>query len=216
MTAPTYWQRITERLDAFGLKSCLQRSDVKLHIKPIVEEMQREIDARQAMAEPHPPSRQCGCADCFPSFEPDDAPLETSEVDARPRAEPQELSMSMFATREDFLRAKAAQVPPAQRRELRADLRTVEVAALEAAVEALGEKVVELERDANLWRFFVGRTYDLQEGVGGPNFYVDKHWWQPHSVTGEPTEWKVRVRGDGNVIREVKAALAAAEKGGAA
>jgi hypothetical protein len=43
MTAPTYWQRITERLDAFGLKAWLQRSDVKLHIKPIVEEMEREL-----------------------------------------------------------------------------------------------------------------------------------------------------------------------------
>lgn len=48
MTQPTYWQRITERLDAFGLKAWLQRSDVKLHVKPLVEELQAERDALKA------------------------------------------------------------------------------------------------------------------------------------------------------------------------
>lgn len=50
MTAPSYWQRITERLDAFGLKAWLQRSDVKLHIKPIIGEIQAELDLHRKLS----------------------------------------------------------------------------------------------------------------------------------------------------------------------
>ena len=48
------------------------------------------------------------------------------------------------------------------------------------------------ERDAQRWRFLMENSYDSQSVT---QFHVWEHSWEPHSQTGEPTEWKQRVRG---------------------
>jgi hypothetical protein len=48
------------------------------------------------------------------------------------------------------------------------------------------------ERDAQRWRFLMDNSYDSQSVT---QFHVWEHSWEPHSKTGEPTEWKQRVRG---------------------
>ena len=48
------------------------------------------------------------------------------------------------------------------------------------------------ERDAQRWRFLMENSYDSESAT---QFHVWKHSWEPHSKTGEPTEWKQRVRG---------------------
>lgn len=48
------------------------------------------------------------------------------------------------------------------------------------------------ERDAQRWRFLMENSYDSQSVT---QFHVWEHSWEPHSKTGEPTEWKQRVRG---------------------
>lgn len=48
------------------------------------------------------------------------------------------------------------------------------------------------QKDAARWRFLVDNSFD-KDGV--TQFHVWEHSWEPHSQTGEPTEWKQRVRG---------------------
>jgi len=48
------------------------------------------------------------------------------------------------------------------------------------------------ERDAQRWRFLMENSYDSNRVT---QFHVWEHSWNPHSQTGEPTEWKQRVRG---------------------
>lgn len=48
------------------------------------------------------------------------------------------------------------------------------------------------ERDAQRWRFLMENSYDSESVT---QFHVWRHSWEPHSQTGEPTEWKQRVRG---------------------
>jgi len=48
------------------------------------------------------------------------------------------------------------------------------------------------ERDAQRWRFLMDNSYDSQSVT---QFHIWEHSWEPHSKTGEPTEWKQRVRG---------------------
>ena len=48
------------------------------------------------------------------------------------------------------------------------------------------------ERDAHRWRFLMENSYDSESVT---QFHVWEHSWEPHSQTGEPTEWKQRVRG---------------------
>lgn len=48
------------------------------------------------------------------------------------------------------------------------------------------------ERDAQRWRFLMDNSYDSQSVT---QFHIWVHSWEPHSKTGEPTEWKQRVRG---------------------
>ena len=48
------------------------------------------------------------------------------------------------------------------------------------------------ERDAQRWRFLMENSYDSKSVT---QFHVWEHSWEPHSQTGEPTEWKQRVRG---------------------
>ena len=62
------------------------------------------------------------------------------------------------------------------------------------------------EKDAARWRFLVDNSFD-KEGV--TQFHVWEHSWEPHSQTGEPTEWKQRVRGPA-LERVIDAAIEAA------
>ena len=48
------------------------------------------------------------------------------------------------------------------------------------------------EQDAARYRWLVENSFD-REGVA--QMHVWLHTWEPHSLTGEPTEWKQRVRG---------------------
>lgn len=48
------------------------------------------------------------------------------------------------------------------------------------------------ERDAHRWRFLMENSYDSESVT---QFHVWEHSWEPHSQTGEPTEWKQRIRG---------------------
>ena len=54
------------------------------------------------------------------------------------------------------------------------------------------EPLTSQERDARRWRFLMENSYDSESVT---QFHVWEHSWEPHSQTGEPTEWKQRVRG---------------------
>jgi hypothetical protein len=62
------------------------------------------------------------------------------------------------------------------------------------------------QKDAARWRFLVDNSFD-KDGV--TQFHVWEHSWEPHSQTGEQTEWKQRVRGpalDRFIDRSIEAA----------
>ena len=65
-----------------------------------------------------------------------------------------------------------------------------EITALRAALAQQAEPVE--QKDAARWRFLVDNSFDKENAV---QFHVWEHSWEPHSQTGEPTEWKQRVRG---------------------
>ena len=54
------------------------------------------------------------------------------------------------------------------------------------------EPLTSQERDAQRWRFLMENSYDSESVT---QFHVWEHSWEPHSKTGESTEWKQRVRG---------------------
>lgn len=56
----------------------------------------------------------------------------------------------------------------------------------------VGIALTSQERDAQRWRFLMNNSYDSESVT---QFHVWEHSWEPHSKTGEPTEWKQRVRG---------------------
>lgn len=49
-----------------------------------------------------------------------------------------------------------------------------------------------LKEDAARYRWLVANSFD-REGMA--QLHVWLHTWEPHSQTGDPTEWKQRVRG---------------------
>jgi hypothetical protein len=62
--------------------------------------------------------------------------------------------------------------------------------------------------DAARFRWLAKNSFDVQ---GITQFHVWQHTWEPHSQTGEPTEWKCRVRG-ASLVRAIDATMA--QKGG--
>jgi hypothetical protein len=77
-------------------------------------------------------------------------------------------------------------------------------AAVSAAENAaLRERVAVLEQDAARYRWLCGNNFD-KHGVTQVHTWL--HTWEPHSQTGEPTEWMQRVRG-GKLDEIIDAAL---------
>lgn len=66
------------------------------------------------------------------------------------------------------------------------------VALYERPQPAQRKPLTSQERDAQRWRFLMENSYDSESVT---QFHVWEHSWEPHSKTGEPTEWKQRVRG---------------------
>ena len=67
--------------------------------------------------------------------------------------------------------------------------------------------VSELRKDANRYRWLISNSFDRDEVT---QLHVWIHQWKPHSLTGDPAEWKARVRGPA-IDRVIDEALAAAE-----
>ena len=66
---------------------------------------------------------------------------------------------------------------------------------------------VEVERDADAerYRWLCANNFDRE---GPTQVHTWLHTWEPHSQTGEPTEWKQRIRG-GALDATIDAAIAA-------
>lgn len=64
-----------------------------------------------------------------------------------------------------------------------------------------------LKRDAARYRWLCYNNFDRQ---GLTQVHTWRHTWEPHSQTGEPTEWKARVRG-GALDLVIDEAMAAEE-----
>ena len=77
-------------------------------------------------------------------------------------------------------------------RELSADEGLDEVQDLINTTPPQRKPLTSQERDAKRWRFLMENSYDSESVT---QFHVWEHSWEPHSQTGEPTEWKQRVRG---------------------
>jgi len=58
--------------------------------------------------------------------------------------------------------------------------------------DQLKVEVEALRKDAERYRWLAAHSFDVQ---GSTQFHIWQHTWEPHSQTGEPTEWKSRVRG---------------------
>ena len=65
-------------------------------------------------------------------------------------------------------------------------------AAVRSVAPPASKPLTSQERDAQRWRFLMDNSYDSQSVT---QFHIWEHSWEPHSKTGEPTEWKQRVRG---------------------
>ena len=65
-----------------------------------------------------------------------------------------------------------------------------------------------LRADAERYRWLVANSFD-KEGV--TQMHCELHTWEPHSLTGLPTEWTQRVRGPA-IDRFIDAAMAAMGK----
>jgi hypothetical protein len=73
-------------------------------------------------------------------------------------------------------------------------------------LERFAALVAAAEReDAERWRFLMNNCWDKD---GLEQFHVWHHTWEPHSQTGEPTEWKSRLRGPA-LERAIDAAIRA-------
>jgi len=68
-----------------------------------------------------------------------------------------------------------------------------------------------LEKDAARYRWLCGNNFDRE---GATQVHTWLHTWEPHSQTGEPTEWKQRIRG-GALDAAIDAAMAADAPGAA-
>lgn len=77
------------------------------------------------------------------------------------------------------------------------------IASLQAKHEA---RVRELEKDAARYRWLCDNSYD-REGV--TQLHVWKHWYEPHSETGEQTAWEVRLRGPTSIDAAIDEAISA-------
>lgn len=60
-------------------------------------------------------------------------------------------------------------------------------------------------RDAARYRWLCDNNFDRQ---GPPQIHTWLHTWEPHSRTGEPTEWKQRIRGGARLAEIIDAAMA--------
>ena len=78
-------------------------------------------------------------------------------------------------------------------------------------LEAAEKLVEQLQKDADRYRWLVDNSFDREV----TQLHVWKHTWEPHSKTGEPTEWKCRVRGPAidSVVDEALAAAKAFKDG---
>mgnify|MGYP006349419441 CR=1 FL=1 len=65
---------------------------------------------------------------------------------------------------------------------------------------------VNFERDADAERYRWLRDNNYDRTVC--QIHTIKHWYEPHSKTGEPTEWRVRLRGPRNLDAAIDAARA--------
>ena len=61
-----------------------------------------------------------------------------------------------------------------------------------------------LRADAERYRWLRDNNYDRTVC----QIHTIKHWYEPHSKTGEPTEWRVRLRGPRNLDAAIDAARA--------
>jgi len=75
---------------------------------------------------------------------------------------------------------------------LRARGRNEEISDQKAEIERLRAELAASQADAARYRWLVANSFD-REGVA--QLHVWLHTWEPHSQTGDPTEWKQRVRG---------------------
>lgn len=75
-----------------------------------------------------------------------------------------------------------------------------------AAIE-LDRQLTAAQADAKRYRWLVANSYDKE---GATQIHLTVHTWEPHSVTGEPTEWSARIRGPA-IDMEIDKALAATE-----
>jgi len=62
----------------------------------------------------------------------------------------------------------------------------------EDALNSLKAMAEQDATDAACYRWLIDNSFD-KEGV--TQFHVWKQSWEPHSKTGEPTEWTQRIRG---------------------
>jgi hypothetical protein len=70
--------------------------------------------------------------------------------------------------------------------------------------DELRAEVERLRADAERYRWLCANNFDSQ---GFTQIHTFVHTWEPHSQTGEPTEWKQRVRGgalDPIIDREIE------------
>ena len=73
--------------------------------------------------------------------------------------------------------------------------------------QVLDAALAECERlraDAERYRWLRDNNYDRTVC----QIHTIKHWYEPHSKTGEPTEWRVRLRGPRNLDAAIDAARA--------
>jgi hypothetical protein len=82
-----------------------------------------------------------------------------------------------------------------------------QLAALRELREFDVAKLAAKNADAERYSWLVANSFD-KEGV--TQIHLTAHTWEPHSVTGEPTEWSARIRGPA-IDREIDKALAATE-----
>ena len=67
---------------------------------------------------------------------------------------------------------------------------TTDAAGASSVDRAVGR--LEPERDAERYRWLCANNFDRE---GAAQVHTWLHTWEPHSQTGEPTEWMQRIRG---------------------
>lgn len=66
-----------------------------------------------------------------------------------------------------------------------------EIASLRQQLAECQTELEAMKKDAERYRWLVANSFDRQR----TQLHVWVHTWEPHSQTGEPIEWKHRVRG---------------------